>query len=371
LLARMKSSLLVFLAIFVYFGGGVAGDTEKDDEIGYCENLNSGDDFLTVNWLGAAGAVISVLGDAENVLPGQIGAVFNLLAQFGRSTNWKEYMEDLGQCVKAMIQEAIEKENLDDCESYLNLIGESLDRLQGYYEKLSPGSLNFVNEINNEVNDIQSLVDLIRVKFEGPEGYRHEKFADALLDGLAEEMSARLAAVAAMKCQMVPQETVEFYADLYYDLVQDRLDIIYNDENPNSIMYQLKNSDFYTWPETIESDISDSCSIGAPPGCYCQGNYRCTVTDGYRYDLVSETIEGCGSCENSCEASSGTIDACSKMIEDANNYATDTYDNIASKTAKGADLARMVQKQLELAAEDVAAEDCEPIMRGGRGVVRL
>ena len=69
------SVLLTAAALAVLFS---ASPMAAENEIGYCENLESGDDRLALDWLGAASAVVGVV-NAE------LGALFGVLASFGVS----------------------------------------------------------------------------------------------------------------------------------------------------------------------------------------------------------------------------------------------------------------------------------------------
>ena len=66
--------------------------------------------------------------------------------------------------------------------------------------------------------------DDIMVKFEGPEGYKHEKFTWALLDSLVMEAAARLSVIMGLKCRGIDQGTVEAKAYSYIKKIENRLD---------------------------------------------------------------------------------------------------------------------------------------------------
>ena len=74
--------------------------------------------------------------------------------------------------------------------------------------------------MNTRHDTPSSFADKIKVLFGGPDGYRHEKFTDALLDSLSTEASARAAVVAALKCKGVAQDTVDNFAYEYTQRIQ-------------------------------------------------------------------------------------------------------------------------------------------------------
>jgi len=374
-LAKMKTTLLIIAAITVYLGGGVAGDTEKDSTIGYCENIDvPDDDFISLNWLGAAGAIVSVLPGPQNNNPFPvIGGLFNLMAQFSRDTDWAEYMENLGKCVEAMIREAIETDNLAECENNIKLIKDDYADLIGYFENLAddPG---YHEKIDQTVFSIENAVDDIWNVYarDVDVAYRHEKFADSLLDAIAMEGVARVVSVAAMKCAEVPQVDFERHAFVYLGKLQDRLDKEFNDELPTSIMYNLRNSDFYTWRDNITKAPEQNCNYDPrPPGCYCNGGYRCVLIDHYRYDKEFRwtTRTGC-KCEarrGECSAGQGGIDSCNEWYTDAKNYAIDTYDTIATKTTNVTIVTEHAQDWInDILENGVEPSDCEKLLGGKR-----
>ena len=186
------------------------------------------------------------------------------------------------------------------------------------------------------VNEIGSLTNDIKVKFEGPDGYRHEKFTDALLDGLAMEGAARLAVVAAMKCRGMYQEKLEEYANSYIGKLQNRLDVEFNDDDPFSIMYQLKNSDFHTWPDTIRVGTENTCYFDVFQE-RCNGLLECEVIDGYRLDLEVGSLRG--DCDEWCAG--GSYPPCSsELVPEAERYAADAYAGMAANVTDAAALER-------------------------------
>merc|ERR1712117_144391 len=176
-----------------------------------------------------------------------IGAIFGVISSISRNTDWSEYMEEVGQCIDAMISEAIEKENLDDARKKFNQIAVYLRNILDEFGNLSPDDINTVDDIDDLLEQIENLTGDIATLFSGPDGYKHEKFADVFLDALAIEGPTRMATIAAMQCQGVPQYEVESKADKYITRIQNRLDVEFQEGNPESIMYQLENSGFYTW----------------------------------------------------------------------------------------------------------------------------
>ena len=76
------------------------------------------------------------------------------LVYFQRNTDWSEYMEEVGQCIDAMISEAIEKENLDDARKKFNQIAVYLRNVLDEFGNLSPDSVD-----DNTVDDIDDLLE--------------------------------------------------------------------------------------------------------------------------------------------------------------------------------------------------------------------
>ena len=270
-------------------------------------------------------------------------------------------MEQLGNCVQAMIQEAIEENELNEAASYLNQIAVYEDNLLSNFSDLSPEpSSILIDAITLAVDEIESLTNSIRFKFEGPDGYRHEKFTEALLDGLASEGTVRVAVIAALKCRGGDQATGEEYSSQYKFKIQNRLDMEFNEEDAFSIMYQLRNSEFYTtWPDTMSIVGSDSCHSGHQGTC--DGSSYCDITDGYRYDLV--VARGSGSCNACLGHCTGCQPAgCSDLLVAAENYARDTYSNMAANVTEAADLERRFIDYINEILSSSPSED----MCGGR-----
>ena len=133
--------------------------------------------------------------------------------------DYSEYMEKLGQCVEAMINEAIEAENLDDCETLLSQIALHAEETYNYVGQLSPDSPDkLLDDIDEALLLIRDAVDDIKKEFEGPDGYRHEKFTDAMLDGLATEGAMRVLVVGAIKCKGLPQVGISGLYSIPYPL---------------------------------------------------------------------------------------------------------------------------------------------------------
>jgi len=345
----MKATLLfVPLAVLLALSAAPLPGALGDNEIGYCENLDSGDDFITVDWAGVASAIFGILPG-----PGaEIGAIFGVISSISRNTDWEEYMNEVGQCIDAMISEAIEEGNLEDARKKLSQIAVYVDDILDDFGSLSPDNINAIDDIDKALEQIENLTGDIATLFSGPDGYKHEKFADVFLDALAIEGSTRMASIVAMHCQEIPQYEFESKADKYIEKIQNRLDKEFQEGNPESIMYQLENSAFYTWPDTITYDDSESyCDVKPPPGGsnICTGSYICTAVDGYRYDLT-ETYKGpCGyseisGCDQGTEETMAECDALKKKFDD---YAKDTYANIEGKVGEVAKLERTLQDIIE------------------------
>ena len=80
-----------------------------NNEIGYCENLGTGSTEVTVDWRGITNGILSLIpipgsGIAADIL----GGILTFLPNIGlEQTDYTEYVEKLGKCVDAMINEAI------------------------------------------------------------------------------------------------------------------------------------------------------------------------------------------------------------------------------------------------------------------------
>ena len=111
-------------------------------------------------------------------------------------------------------------------------------------------------------------------------------------------------------------------------------------------MYQLKDSGFYTWPDTV-SYVSDvycyetGCDYGE--GCYCSGSGYCTVQDGYRdIEEIDSNYESCeyasgGSMDGYyCSVPGSYLSGCDEILNEAKTYASDTYANMTRNVSIGA-----------------------------------
>ena len=122
-------------------------------------------------------------------------------------------------------------------------------------------SVGIWNELeNNFVVVILSLCQLIAFKFcqelaDVIYGFSI-KFADVFLDALAIEGSTRMATIAAMQCQGVPQYEIESKADKYVKRIQNRLDVEFQEGNRESIMYQLENRECFNRNLGMSSNLS-------------------------------------------------------------------------------------------------------------------
>merc|ERR1719322_1757111 len=123
----MKATLL-FVPLAVLLAGALG-----DNEIGYCANLAEGP-TTTVNWWGLLGSVVSLI---PSVPGAAVGGLFNVIAQFG-SEDSTEYMSELGQCVEAMINEAIEESSYCICLEELENIMDRMKLLLQNFEALTP-----------------------------------------------------------------------------------------------------------------------------------------------------------------------------------------------------------------------------------------
>ena len=238
------------------------------------------------------------------------------------------------------------QDNLEKCETYLGHIAEDVDSLMSDFGELtSASSLDdlLVKNIDDAVDDIETWTDLMYAEFKGPDGYRHEKFTDALLDAMSTEAAARSAVVAALKCKGVAQSTVDEFANEYTQRIQGRIDKYFDKESKDCIAEWLRNSDFYTWPETLYVENRDKCREWTrcpnptQPEC-CQmecvndemeGFYNnvCILWDGYRHDLQADLLDfGCdcyseGSCFTRCVCNELIESDCSAMKEKGTKHA--------------------------------------------------
>ena len=98
--------------------------TTADNEIGYCQNLGTGDLEVTVDWRGIANGVLSLIPiPGSGVASAILGGILSFLPNIGvEQTDYTEYMQKLGQCVDAMINEAIIQDNLvGDLSSHIDI----------------------------------------------------------------------------------------------------------------------------------------------------------------------------------------------------------------------------------------------------------
>merc|ERR1712117_952150 len=140
----------------------------------------------------------------------------------------------------------------------------------------------------------------------------------------------------------IAQETVEAKASSYIGKIQNRVDKEFNEGDPGSILYQLQNSAFYTWNETINAELGGGCWCKPPEDgfCNCGGDVRCDVYDGYRNGLyVAGNYADCGGPSGGpCLAEGDFSAVCNQNLELAKTYAHVTYANMAFNVTEAADL---------------------------------
>merc|ERR1719414_459359 len=130
----MKATLLfVPLAVLLALSAAPLPGALGDNEIGYCANLAEGP-TTTVNWCGLLGSIFGLIPSTAGAA---VGGIFNIMAQFG-SENPNEYMSELGQCVNAMINEAIEESQYAICLEELENIMDRMKLLVQNFEALTP-----------------------------------------------------------------------------------------------------------------------------------------------------------------------------------------------------------------------------------------
>ena len=187
---------------------------------------------------------------------------------------------------------------------------------------------------------------------------------------------------------------MEAYANSYIGKIQQRLDVELNGDQPLSLEYQLRDSNFTTWVETIDTEIVDNCVVipnephcfhgcctdtcyingNGPPGPPC-GNgasnpcNSCKTTDGYRYDLVIGDLHyGCTfdvPVWPDCDIYSSCVpldERCPELDESARKYAQDTIDDMFADIAEAENLQRLFIDALNyISANPASDEMCGPL----------
>jgi len=362
----MRVTLIIAIAFAMSFSSLLPGGSgnrlkDKDNTIGECENLGS-NSTVTVNWRGAFGAVLSAF--ESTVL---LGAVFNLMAQFSKSTNWNEYADDLQSCVQAMIEEAIIEDNLEQAKNAQITIAEQqgllLDEKFAIVLEEGPNltpTSQVIKDIESIIKEIENRMGDIRILFNSASA-KHEKFAEFLLDALvAGDTLARFGVIAAYKCGGVPDAMIRELGESYMSALDDNLKYVCDPEYENSMQYILDKSDFGKWGSGSSDLIVDErnspceCCIGPIIGA-CVGAYECQVYDRYRAGLeIGSVYDKYGCCgnvgqdeTNSCESGAdsicegsgkpdnckncrieGKFKQCGQWFEDTQAYARTTYDDL-------------------------------------------
>jgi len=369
----MKTSYLI-IPLAVIFTLSAAPGTLGDNEIGVCENLESST-TSTVNWTGVAGAILGAL----PVVGPAFGLLFDVIEKLSDDTNYSEYMADLNECVTAMINEALDGTEYDNCLKRYDYIKTYMEDLLGLFQTLTPenadGTNGLIDQINDKIGQIETKADDQFISFDSAN--KHEQFTDIVLDSFMAEGVARLAAIIAMKCKGIDQDTIlNTVGDSnsgYIQAIENRLADEFSQKS-DSIIGRLESSAFHTvWPESmrIESGGANFCQVYPPPEgdgclngcCDCrEPSNPCHVYDEYRDDLeIEERKNSCDYC-NSCAT---IYDDCTE--EAGKNYAEQTYADMKDDVEAAADLEFRLKGYMEEVANNPADGDlCIWFNRGGK-----
>jgi len=238
----------------------------------------------STNWFGVMSAVTGLIPGLEFI--SALGGIVSSISFSGG------YSDDLNECTKHMIFQALIGHDLEKCRL-------RMDNIEGYkkeFLKLLDKPLSDSTTLTFAMNYIQDIKDdfsEIKIDFRADDpgvDNHHEKFLDFLFDSLATMESTKLLLVDAMERQNLPNSEICLVVEPYFSDMKSRHQELFDYSSSSSLQKTLDQSAFNTWQTQLWHHHEDEYK---PPYTF----YRTLVHDDYRGSENSYDSYTCNFCE--------------------------------------------------------------------------